>query len=129
MNYSDFLSDCRNILGTGNVMTESGDMEPFLTDWRGRFTGRAIAVLRPGDTQEVAAVVALCARERVSIVPQGGNTGLVLGSVPDTTGNAVLVSLKRLNGIGAIDLINNTITVGAGSILEEVQNAASDAGR
>ncbi|MET0964088.1 MAG: FAD-binding oxidoreductase [Noviherbaspirillum sp.] len=129
MNSPEFLGACRNILGPGNVITAPGDMAPYLTDWRGRFTGKAVAVLRPASTQEVAAVVAHCARERVSIVPQGGNTGLVLGSVPDAAGNAVVLSLKRLNSIGAIDLINNTITVGAGSILEEVQNAASDAGR
>jgi D-lactate dehydrogenase (cytochrome) len=126
---TEFLSACRNILGSSHVITVPEDMEPFLTDWRGRFTGSAAAVLRPANAQEVASIVALCAQEKVPIVPQGGNTGLVLGSVPDTTGNAVLVSLKRLNGIRAIDLINNTITVEAGSILEEVQNAASDAGR
>jgi D-lactate dehydrogenase (cytochrome) len=125
----EFLSACRNILGANHVITAPEDMEAFLNDWRGRFTGRAAAVLRPANTRELASIVALCAQEQVPVVPQGGNTGLVLGSVPDTTGNAVVVSLKRMNRIRAIDLINNTMTVEAGSILEEVQNAASDAGR
>jgi FAD/FMN-containing dehydrogenase len=126
---AEFLSKCRNVLGPSHVIIAPEDMEPFLTDWRGRYTGRAMAVLRPANTQEVASIVALCAQEGVPVVPQGGNTGLVLGSVPDATGNAVLVSLKRMNAIRAIDLTNNTITVEAGCILEEVQNAASNAGR
>jgi D-lactate dehydrogenase (cytochrome) len=124
-----FLDACRDILGACHVITAPEDMEGYLTDWRGRFTGKAAAVLRPADKQELASVVALCAREKVPVVPQGGNTGLVLGSVPDRTGNAVLVSLKRLNSIHAIDLTNNTITVGAGCILEVVQNAASASNR
>ena len=124
-----FLSKCRNILGTTHVISEPADMDPYLTDWRGRYTGSALAVLRPANTHEVASIVALCAQEGVPIVPQGGNTGLVLGSVPDKTGNAVLLSLRRMNGVRAIDLTNNTITVEAGCILEEVQNIASDAGR
>lgn len=126
---SKFLSKCHNVLGTTHVITAAGDMEPYLTDWRGRYTGHALAVLRPANALEVVTIVALCAQESVPAVPQGGNTGLVLGSVPDTTGNAVLLSLKRMNGIRAIDLTNNTITVEAGCILEEVQNAASRAGR
>lgn len=126
---TEFLSACQNVLGSTHVITEQEDMAPYLTDWRGRYTGRAVAVLRPANTREVASIVALCAQERVPIVPQGGNTGLVLGSVPDTMGNAVLLSLKRMNGIRAIDLTNNTITVEAGSILEEVQDAAAQAER
>ncbi|HUS11518.1 MAG TPA: FAD-binding oxidoreductase, partial [Pyrinomonadaceae bacterium] len=126
---TEFLSKCQDVLGSTHVITTPADMEPYLTDWRGRYTGHALAVLRPANAQEVASIVALCAQEGVPLVPQGGNTGLVLGSAPDTTGNAVLLSLKRMNGIRAIDLINNTITVEAGCILEEVQNAASRAGR
>jgi FAD/FMN-containing dehydrogenase len=126
---TEFLSRCQNVLGTPHVITEPADMKPYLTDWRGRYTGHALAVLRPANAQEVASIVTLCAQEGVPVVPQGGNTGLVLGSVPDTTGNAVLLSLKRMNGIRAIDLTNNTITVEAGCILEEVQNVASRAGR
>lgn len=125
----DFLQRCRGIVGPGNVITGQDDMAPYLTDWRGRYTGNAVAVVRPATTQETAALVALCAQARVPVVPQGGNTGLVANSVPDQSGQAVVVSLKRLNRIRGVDLVNNTITVEAGCILEEIQNAASDAGR
>ena len=129
MTRPEFLHACCEVLGAMHVLTAPEDMAPYLTDWRGRFTGSAAAVLRPADTLQVAAVVALCAEAKVPLVPQGGNTGLVLGSVPDLAGNAVVLSLKRMNRIRAIDLVNNTITVEAGSILEEVQNAASKADR
>jgi FAD/FMN-containing dehydrogenase len=125
----EFLNACRDILGAGQVLTDPEDMAAYLTDWRGRFTGSAAAVLRPADTQQVAAVIALCAAAKVPVVPQGGNTGLVLGSVPDRTGNAVVLSMKRMNRIRSMDLVNNTIPVEAGCILETVQDAASEAGR
>jgi len=125
----EFLNACRDILGAGQVITDPEDMAAYLTDWRGRFTGSAAAVLRPADTQQVAAVIALCAAAKVPVVPQGGNTGLVLGSVPDRTGNAVVLSMKRMNRIRSMDLVNNTITVEAGCILETVQDTASEAGR
>jgi len=126
---NDFLHQSRQLLGAAYVLTEAADTEPFLTDWRRRFSGRALAVLKPGTTEEVAAIVKLCERYQVPIVPQGGNTGLVLGSVPDTSGNAIVLSLTRLNQIRAIDTINNTITVEAGCILQHVQDAATGAGR
>src|SRR5205823_2892283 len=100
-----------------------------VTDWRRRFIGKALAVIKPGTTEEVAAIVRLCNQYRVPLVPQGGNTGLVLGSVPDASGTAVVLSLTRLNRIRAIDSINNTMTVEAGCILAQVQNAAAEADR
>ncbi len=126
---NDFLNQSRQLLGAAHVLTEAADTEPFLTDWRRRFSGRALAVLKPGTTEEVAAIVKLCNRFRVPIVPQGGNTGLVLGSVPDTSGSAIVLSLTRLNQVRAIDTVNNTITVEAGCILQHVQDAATGAGR
>jgi FAD/FMN-containing dehydrogenase len=125
---ADFLARCRDIAGAGHVLTSSADVAPFLTDWRGRFTGRALAVLRPADTAQVAALVAACARWRVPLVPQGGNTGLVLGGVPDASGAAVVLSLGRLNRVRDVDSTNRTITVDAGCILEHVQNAAQEHG-
>lgn len=104
-------------------------MEPYLIDWRRRFTGKACAVLRPGSTDEVAAIVKLCNAARVPIVPQGGNTGLVLGSVPDQSGTAAVLSLTRLNRIRAVDPVNNTLTVEAGCILERAQEEARRVGR
>ncbi|HEV2610558.1 MAG TPA: FAD-binding oxidoreductase [Noviherbaspirillum sp.] len=126
---NEFLDQCRNAIGTAHVLTEAADTAGYLTDWRRRFTGRALAVVKPASTEEVAAIVRLCNQFRVPIVPQGGNTGLVLGSVPDTSGNAIVLSLNRLNRVRAVDTINNTMTVESGCILEQIQNVASEAGR
>lgn len=126
---NDFLTLCRTAIGANYVLTEAVDTASYLTDWRGRFTGRAIAVMKPGSTAEVAAVVKLCNQFKVPLVPQGGNTGLVLGSVPDDSGAAIVLSLTRLNRIRAIDSLNNTATAEAGCILENLQQAASDAER
>ncbi|MGN6703274.1 MAG: FAD-binding oxidoreductase, partial [Burkholderiaceae bacterium] len=98
-------------------------------DWRRRFTGSALAVVRPGSPEETAAVVRACNRWRVPMVPQGGNTGLVLGSVPDGSGSAIVLSLGRMNRVRAVDPINNTITVEAGCVLQLVQEAAASADR
>lgn len=118
----------RDIVGEAHLVTDSADMAPYLTDWRGRFTGRARAVVLPADTCEVARVVQACAGARIPIVPQGGRTGLVLGSVPDAGGSAIVLSLRRLNRIRAIDPANRTMTVEAGCILADIQQAALEAG-
>ena len=120
-----FLERCRAIVGGEQVITEPGLVAPYLNDWRGRFTGAALAVARPGSTQEVAAIVAACADSGVPIVPQGGRTGLVLGSVPDASGTAIVLSLSRMNAVRAVDTANRTITVDAGCILQHVQEAAA----
>ena len=124
-----FLEQCRAAVGDNYVITDPADMAPFLTDWRQRFTGKACAIVKPGSTAEVAALVKLCNEHNVPIVPQGGNTGLVLGSVPDDSGRAVVLSLQRMNRVRATDTVNNTMTVEAGCILENIQNAAQEAGR
>jgi len=117
------------IVGGDNVLTLAGDMEPYLGDWRGRYHGAARCVVRPASTAEVAALVRACGEAGVPIVPQGGNTSHCGASIPDTSGNAVLISLSRMNAIRAIDPANNTITVEAGCILQRVQEAAFAAGR
>ncbi len=124
----DFLAQCRAVVGEAYVLDAPADMAPFLTDWRGRFTGKAAAVLRPGSVEQVAALVRACAEHRVALVPQGGNTGLVLGSVPDASGTAVVLSLARLNAIRHIDTVNRTMTVDAGCILQQIQEAAAAEG-
>ena len=124
-----FLDACRSAIGAPHVLTGAVDLAAVLTDWRGRYTGTALALLRPGSTAEVAALVALCQDFRVPIVPQGGNTGLVLGSVPDRSGTAVVLALTRLNRIRQVDTGNNTMTVEAGCILQTIQEAAAQAGR
>lgn len=122
------LARCRAIVGDAHVITRDADMAPFMADWRGRYSGRGLAVVLPRDTAQVAAVVAACAGARVPVVPQGGRTGLVMGSVPDSSGRAIVLSLRRLNRIRAIDPANRTMTVEAGCILADVQAAAGAAG-
>ncbi|WP_020652072.1 FAD-binding oxidoreductase [Massilia niastensis] len=122
------LAHCRAIVGDSHVLDDQAAMAPFLTDWRGRFTGRARAVVSPANADEVAAVVRACAGSRTPIVPQGGRTGLVLGSVPDASGAAIVLSLRRMNRVLAIDPANRTMTVEAGCILYDVQQAALEAG-
>jgi FAD/FMN-containing dehydrogenase len=123
-----FVSQCRELIGADHVLVSDDDIAPYLSDWRGRYTGRARAVLRPADPQQVAALVRLCGVHRVPVVPQGGRTGLVIGSVPDDTGRAVVLSLRRLNRIRAVDPVNRTMTVDAGCILHDIQQAAAGAG-
>jgi len=113
----------------GRLLTDAADMAAYLTDWRGKWTGRAIAVAQPDSTEGVAAVLRWCHARGVPVVPQGGNTGLSGGSTPDDTGRALVLSLTRLNKVRAVDPVNNTIEVEAGVTLQQVQEAAREAGR
>ena len=117
------LAALRAAVGPAQVLVD-GDLSAWETDWRGRARGKALAVVRPGRTEEVAAVVRACAAHDVAIVPQGGNTGLVLGGVPDDSGTQVLLSLTRLNRVRAIDVDNLTLTAEAGCVLQSLQQAA-----
>lgn len=123
------IAEFEQTVGAAYVLRDDKDMAPYLTDWRGRYTGRARCVLRPGTTEEVAAAVRLCAEHGVPIVPQGGNTGLVGGGVPRVSGSEVVISLSRLKRVRAVDPANNTITVEAGCTLAAVQEAARAADR
>ncbi len=116
-------------VGDRGMITDPGDMVPYVTDHRDHFQGHAAAVLRPVSTEETAAVVTICAETGTSIVPQGGNTGLVGGSVPDASGDAVVLNLGRMNKVRELDPLNNTMTVEAGCILADLQTAAADADR
>jgi FAD/FMN-containing dehydrogenase len=113
----------------GRLLGEAAEMAPHLLDWRRRWRGRALAVAMPDSALDVAAVVRWCAAHRVPVVPQGGNTGLSGGSIPDDSGRALVLSLARLNRIRAIDPINNTLVAEAGCVLQQVQQAAREAGR
>lgn len=124
---SDLLQRLAAIVGAGQVLTDAAAMAPYLVDWRRRYQGSALCVVRPATTAEVAEVVSACAAAGVAVVPQGGNTGLVGGGIP--RGSEVLISLTRLNRIRQIDADNNTITVEAGCILQQVQEAAAQAKR
>jgi FAD/FMN-containing dehydrogenase len=116
------------IVGDANVLANPDEQAPFLVDWRGRFRGRALLVVRPGTTDEVSRVVAACAEARVAIVPQGGNTGLCGGATPSQSGDEIVLSLARMNRVRAIDADNATITVEAGVPLATMQSAAADCG-
>lgn len=121
------LEALRAAVGPAHVLTE-GDLTAYELDWRRRYRGKALAVVRPGSTDEVAAVVRACAAHRTSIVPQGGNTGLVGGSVPDASGRQVVLSLQRLHHVRSIDPANLTMTVEAGCVLQAAQEAAAQQG-
>ncbi|HET9701590.1 MAG TPA: FAD-binding oxidoreductase [Burkholderiales bacterium] len=116
------------LVGPDAVLTQQA-MAPYLTDWRGRYVGQARCVVKPASTDEVSRVVALCAQERVPMVPQGGNTGLVGGATPAGDGEEVVINLSRMNRIRAIDASNNTLTAEAGCKLRQVQEAAQDVDR
>jgi len=120
------LEDLRELLGEAGLLTDELSVQQ--TDWRRRYTGRALAVARPSTTEQVAAVVKWCAAAGVSIVPQGGNTGLVGGSTPDESGRQLVLSLARMNRVRGIDATDLTMTVEAGCVLQSVQEAAADAG-
>ncbi|WP_018607203.1 FAD-binding oxidoreductase [Uliginosibacterium gangwonense] len=118
----------RQIVGDAHVLSGE-EIAPLLVDARRRYTGRAQALVRPGSTEEVGAVVRAAREARVPIVVQGGNTGLMGAATPDKSGRAILLHLSRLNRIRAIDAYNDTITVEAGCVLQQVQEAARDAQR
>jgi FAD/FMN-containing dehydrogenase len=124
---SALLDALGSVVGAAHVLTEPDDIAPYVTDWRGRYTGPALAIVSPGDTPQVAEVVRLCAQAGIAVVPQGGNTGLCGGATP--TRGEVVISLRRLNRVRGIDVANNTITVEAGCTLAAVQDAAAAADR
>ena len=121
------VEQLRGLLGAGQVLSD-GDLSAWEQDWRRRWRGKALAVVRPGSSTEVAAVVRACAAAGVALVPQGGNTGLVGGGVPDASGTQVLLSLQRMNRVRGLDAANLTLTAEAGCVLQAVQAAAAEQG-
>ena len=128
--HADLLQALRAALGEQAVREPDADrpLAEHLHDWRGRYLGQALAVVSPADTAGVATAVKLCGAHGVSLVPQGGNTSLVGGSVPDASGDQVVLSLRRLNRVLAVDTDNLSMTAQAGCTLAEVQQAAARAG-
>jgi FAD/FMN-containing dehydrogenase len=123
------ITELRNFLPAKAVLTEPADTAPFVTDWRKLYKNPALCVVLPADTAQVAAVVRLCAEAGVTVVPQGGNTGLVAGAVPVADQPQLILSLRRMTKIRALDTTGDTITVEAGATLQAVQDAAAEAGR
>jgi FAD/FMN-containing dehydrogenase len=124
---SSLVDDLRAIVGDANVLTD-GDLSPWEQDWRRRVRGKALAVVRPADTAQVARVVQACAAAGHAIVPQGGNTGMSVGAVPDDSGREVVLSLTRMQAIRHLDAHNQTVTVEAGCVLQTLQEFAQRAG-
>ncbi len=128
--FDALLEALRQTVGASSVLIPGphAPLEGHQVDWRKRFRGQALAIVCPASAQEVAKVVRLCAQHRVSIVPQGGNTSLVGGSVPDDSGQQIVLNLKRLNRVLEVDADNLSMTVQAGCLLADVQRAADEAG-
>lgn len=116
-----------DVVGRDHVLTDPDQTRAFGTDWTGRWSTTPLAVVRPASTREVAQVVRVCADEGVPLIPQGGNTGLVGGSVPAVT-DAVVLSTRRLRDQGPVDVTRGQVTVGAGVTVAEVHALAAPHG-
>ena len=123
-----FLASAQALLGPRGLSRDPELVEPWLTDWRGRFHGRALALASPASTDEVAGIVRLCAEHRVGIVPQGGNSGMSGGATPDASGAQLLLSLRRMNAIRGVDAPAMQAVCEAGVILETLHHAAEAEG-
>jgi FAD/FMN-containing dehydrogenase len=124
----NLINELSAVLEQQYILTEDIDKAPYLTDWRKRFTGKALAVVLPGSSSEVADIVKLCSQNQVAIVPQGGHTGFCGGATPDSSGKQIILNFKRMNQIREIDVANQTITLEAGCILQTVQEKAAEQG-
>jgi FAD/FMN-containing dehydrogenase len=123
-----FRTAVASLLGPKGFTTDPDVLAPWLTDWRGRYHGRAIGLATPADTTEVAALVRLCADHGVPIVPQGGNSGMCGGATPDESGHALLINMRRMDTIRPIDRATRQAECGAGVILQTLHEAAAAEG-
>jgi FAD/FMN-containing dehydrogenase len=123
-----FLARAEALLGPRGLSRDAELIEPWLTDWRGRFTGRALAMASPANTQEVAALVRLCGEFGVPIVPQGGNSGMCGGATPDESGNALLLSLRRMNAVRDLNSDARQAMCEAGVVLQTLHERAAEEG-
>ncbi|MGH7005927.1 MAG: FAD-binding oxidoreductase, partial [Alphaproteobacteria bacterium] len=123
------FASIRAAVGEKGWTADPAEMAPQLEDERGLYHGAAAMLVRPASTAEVAAVVRICHEAGIPIVPQGGNTGLVGGSVPDPEFDGIVLATGRMNELRAIDPVNDTITVEAGCILADVQRIAAERNR
>ncbi len=125
-NIEQFAMEAANLLGERGFTRDPEIIEPWLTDWRGRYTGKALGLASPASTGDVAAFVRLCAGYDVPIVPQGGNSGMSGGATPDSSGRTVLLSLRRMNRIRSFDDNTSQITCEAGVILQTLHDLAQE---
>lgn len=129
MTNSTALSELEALLGPKGFSADADTMAPWLTDWRGRYHGKAMAMLSPKNRDEVAAIVRFAVQQQIPLVPQGGNSGMVAGATPDESGRALLLSLRRLDELGAIDDGGGLVRAGAGVILQHLHEHVAAAGR
>ncbi len=125
---TDALNQIKKLLGPSGWIDEPHRMQPYLTSWRNGSVGNSPLIALPSTTQEVASLVKICYQKQIPMTPQGGNTGLVGGSIPSQRGNELIVSLSRMNKICSFDAVGSSITVEAGVILESLQDVANDRG-
>jgi FAD/FMN-containing dehydrogenase len=123
------ITQFAKMVGANNVLHEQAEMAPHLVEWRDRWRGDALCVLKPGSTAEVSAILAIAQKEAVAVVPQGGNTGLVGGQIPDATGTQIVLNLSRMNRLRDLDADGETMTVEAGMTLAGAQGFAAEAGK
>jgi FAD/FMN-containing dehydrogenase len=126
--FAAFLDAAAALLGERGLTTDPDRMDAWLTDWRGRYTGRALALAAPASTAEVAALVKLCAEHGVPIVPQGGNSGMAGGATPDASGTAIILSLRRMAAIRSLSPEAGQVVCEAGVVLQTLHEAAEQAG-
>ena len=124
----DFIAVARQRLGAKGVIDDASDIEPWLTDWRGRYHGASPAILAPSSTEEVAAIVSLAREHGVPLVPQGGNTSMCGGATPSDDGSQLILSLRRMNRLRSISAANRLAVAEAGMILSDLHDRAAEAG-
>src|SRR3982750_3108505 len=122
------IGQAGEVLGVKGVLTDPKEIEPWVTDWRGRVHGASPAILAPSSTVEVAEIVQLACEHGVPLVPQGGNTGMAAGATPPPDGSAVLLSMRRMNRIRSMSADNRLAVAEAGVVLATLHDAAHEAG-
>ena len=122
------IAEAERRFGPKTVVTDPKEIEPWVTDWRGRVHGAAPAILAPASTEEVVEIVRLAADNRVPLVPQGGNTGMAAGATPPADGSALLLSMRRMNKIRSMSAENHLAVAEAGVVLATLHEAADEVG-
>src|SRR5690349_19608515 len=125
---AQLIAEAQRRLGPKAVVTDAHEIEPWVSDWRGRVHGAAPAMLAPASTEEVAEIVRLAAKHRVPLVPQGGNTGMAAGATPPADGSALLLSMRRMNRIRSVSAGSRLAVAEAGVILATLHEAAHEVG-
>jgi len=125
MDHKSLISRLAHIVGPQGVIDEPGEQAPYVRDWLGKWLGRTPVVVQPRNTTEVSAVMRLCHQTHTPLVAQGGNTGMSGGATPDDSNSQIILSTRRMQNIRAVDPLNNTMTVDAGVLLENIQNTAA----